>query len=55
MSAGLWIIAIIFSFIETKYFGWNWTAQSDAEMICDGIALLLFGLAMIAQIISAKP
>lgn len=30
--------AIIFGIVETAHFGWNWFAQSDAELICDLIA-----------------
>ena len=37
-------LAMFFSVVETNYFGWNMTPQSEAELICDGITLLLFAL-----------
>lgn len=42
----LWSLAIIFSLIETAHFGWNKFPQSDAEFICDGIAVILIALAI---------
>jgi len=38
------VFAILFCTMETKYFGYNWSPQSDEEIICDGISLLLFSL-----------
>lgn len=35
------IIANVFGFMETQYFGWNFTPQSKEEYICDGIALCI--------------
>jgi len=36
---------IAFWLMETAYFGWNATPKSDAELICDGISLLIWALA----------
>lgn len=39
-----WIVFVMgvwFWYMETKYFGWNTTPGSDAELICDGISLLI--------------
>ena len=41
------IIAVIFAWIETAYYGYNFWPSSDAELICDGIALILFALAIV--------
>lgn len=30
--------------IESRYFGWHMWPKSDAEMICDGIGLLIIAL-----------
>lgn len=38
-------LAILWWYVETKHYGWNLTAQSDAEMFCDGLVFLLFALA----------
>lgn len=35
----------MFFMAQNKYFGWNARASSDAEIICDGINILLFMLA----------
>ena len=37
----------IFGLLETAHFGWNFTAQSDAEMVCDGITFLIVALAWV--------
>lgn len=35
-------IALLFAIIETAYFGWNWCAKSDSELICDIIAIVIW-------------
>lgn len=35
------LIGILFGLIETAYFGWNFFPQSNAEIICDRIAILI--------------
>jgi len=40
-----WTLAIFFGLYETAYFGWNMTPHSDAELMADGVTLLLFSLA----------
>lgn len=42
-------IAIWFWIAETSYFGWNAWPQSDVEMVCDGIAMLLLSLSFVAK------
>lgn len=53
-STAIWIVAAIFGWIETAHYGWNMAAQSDAEMICDGIAMLMFCLAWVAHAIEKQ-
>ena len=36
------LIAVVFSFAETAYFGNNWTPQTPAEKICDCLAILIW-------------
>ncbi|MGI3042872.1 hypothetical protein [Shewanella algae] len=47
MNLQIFFIGLFFGIAEIWYFGWNLTPQSDAEMICDGIALLILALAFI--------
>ena len=47
MRTALWVIAIAFGLFETAYFGWNWAPKSDAEVMADGIALVLLALAFL--------
>lgn len=47
MNISVLFMALAFSVIETAYFGWNLTPQSDAEMICDGIAGVIFALSFV--------
>ena len=44
----IFFIGLYFWFLENRYFGWNGSPQSDAEIICDGIVLLIFALAFVA-------
>jgi hypothetical protein len=39
-------IAFVFFICENKYFGWNAFPQSDAELIADGIVLILFSMSL---------
>jgi len=45
MNKTILFCGLFYGFIETRYFGWNRTAGSDAEIICDGIAILIISLA----------
>lgn len=49
MNFRVFFLSLIFGWMETAYFGWNFTPQSDAELICDGITLLLFALSFVAK------
>lgn len=40
-----WIIFILWFILYNQYFGWNFFPKSDAELICDGVSLLLFVVA----------
>lgn len=42
----IYFLALCFGLYETSYFGWNWTPGSPSELICDGITLVLFALAI---------
>lgn len=42
----LYVIAGIYWLSETAYFGWNWSPQSSAEVVADGIAMILLALAI---------
>jgi len=44
VSPTIFALAIAFGFFSNHYFGWHWTAQSDAEIVCDGISFVLFAL-----------
>lgn len=44
----LFLIALLFAFEQNRYFGWNWTPQSYAELIADGVTAILFALAWCA-------
>lgn len=42
----VWIFWCYF-YCENQYFGWNYLPHSDAEMIADGIGLLILALAFV--------
>lgn len=33
--------AVLYSIVETKFFGWNLLPQTPEELICDGIAICI--------------
>ena len=41
------IIACTYTYIQNEYFGHNWSPQSDAEVLADGVSCMLFALAFI--------
>lgn len=43
----IWLLAIGFAIVTNHHFGWNGMPKSDAELICDGIALVLVALAIL--------
>lgn len=45
MRFWIFILALTFGTYETAYFGWNLLPGSPAELICDGITLVLVSLA----------
>lgn len=45
----IWLVGMFFWWEETAYFGWNMLPQSPAEVICDGIAALIFALACLKR------
>lgn len=49
MNGKIWLIGAIFAFVETAYFGWNWTSKSDAEFVADMVATALFALALVIR------
>ncbi len=53
-SVVVWLLAMFFALWETAHFGWNWTAHSDVEIICDGIAVTLFALACLTSAVEPK-
>jgi len=42
MSKGAFLIifGLLFCYLETWYFGWNWNPSSNAEVTCDAIATI---------------
>ena len=45
MNLNIFIIAAVYAYWQNSYFGWNYFPKSDAEIISDGIAAILFALA----------
>ena len=49
MNIGIFVMGFFFGVVETAHFGWNFTPQSDAEMICDGITILIMALSLVGK------
>lgn len=47
MNWAVLLLAMVWAIMENRHFGWNFTPQSDAELICDGIGFLLVGMFML--------
>lgn len=46
MNLRIFVMAALFGIAETVYFGNNLLPASNAELICDGITLVLFALSI---------
>jgi hypothetical protein len=49
LNLWLWLLALIFWWEQNQYFGWNWQPKSDAELIADGLTVLLFALSILGK------
>ncbi len=47
-------VSAIYGTIETAHYGYNFSAQTDGEMIADGITLLLMAIGMLTIAIEKK-
>lgn len=45
-SSAILLLALSFWFIETNYFGWNFLPSSPEELICDGLVLVMWCIAI---------
>jgi len=52
MKLVLWACAVAFFFEQNSYFGWNGKPHSDAELIADGITILLVALAALGSVLT---
>lgn len=48
------ILALFFSMWSNRYFGGNWFPKSDAELIADGMVIIMVLLVFIIQAIDAR-
>jgi hypothetical protein len=51
MAWMLYAIAIFYGYWVNRHFGWNWYPANDAELVADGIGLLLVALAVLTSAI----
>jgi len=42
----VFLFGVFFGAVESAYFGWNKWPQSEAELICDGIAILIMSIGL---------
>jgi hypothetical protein len=54
MRLQIFLLGVFFGLVETAHFGWNVTPKSDAEMICDGITVLIFAMSLLAPVKSSS-
>lgn len=49
-------LGVVLWFASTWYFGWNWTAKSHAEEVCDTVSdsLILFGFVIHAERLASR-
>ncbi len=46
MNAWRWFVSLLFFVEQNMYFGWNGIPKSDAELIADGITMILLSMAI---------
>lgn len=49
-----WLVVVEFFIKQNKYFGWNLEPQSDAELMADGITLVLISLAALITFVTGE-
>ena len=49
-----WIVVVEFFIKQNNYFGWNLTPQSGAELIADGITLMLVSLSVLITYVASQ-
>lgn len=54
MNWTIFFLAAAFWVHQNAYFGWNALPKSDAELIADGITILLFALAVYRPIVNVN-
>jgi len=47
MNIPVLMVCLAFGYMKIDYFGWNSGAESEAELICNGIMLLIFALSIL--------
>ncbi len=47
MNLYIFMMGVIFWYVKNDYFGWDGGIQNEAELICNGIMLLLFALSIL--------
>jgi hypothetical protein len=50
----IWLAATFYAVWSSSYFGRNWFPKSEAEMVTDGITLLLIALALVCRAVESK-
>lgn len=50
----IFVIAIIYTLLECRHFGWHFFPRSDFEVVCDGIAWLMLAIAALTDVIERK-
>lgn len=53
MSHVILFIAVAFFILQNWFFGWNAYPQSAAEVVCDGIVLLILAIALAVRAFTA--
>jgi hypothetical protein len=46
MNLWIFLMGLVFWWMQNDYFGWNWKPKSEAELVCDGIVILVWALAV---------
>lgn len=56
MKASFWIyvVALIFAYWQNRYFGHNPFPASDAELIADGLVLIMVTIGLAASAVEAR-
>ena len=49
MNNGIIYMSVIWFFTFMPYFGWSWGIESDTELLCHGVMLIIVSMGLVKR------